>query len=101
MAITVPLRPEPNQSLQIVLGEQNCTLRLFSRDGRLYSDLAVDQTVIWSGFICRHLVGLKLYGYLAFRGQLVLVDTQGEDDPQWPGLGTRWQLVYLEEGETP
>ena len=65
--MTVPLRQEPNQSLQIVLGEQNCTLRFISRGVNLYCDLAVDQTVIWSGVICRNLVGLKLYDYLAFR----------------------------------
>ena len=68
--MTVPLRQEPNQSLQIVLGEQNCTFRFISRGVNLYCDLAVDQTVIWAGFICRNLVGLKLYDYLAFRGQL-------------------------------
>ena len=98
--MTVPLRQEPNQSLQIVLGEQNCTLRFISRGVNLYCDLAVDQTVIWSGFICRNLVGLKLYDYLAFRGQHYFVDMQGEEDPHWSGLGDRFQLVYVEEGET-
>ena len=98
--MTVPLRQEPNQSLQIVLGEQNCTLRFISRGVNLYCDLAVDQTVIWSGFICRNLVGLKLYDCLAFRGQLYLVDMQGAEGPHWSGLGERFQLVYVEEGET-
>ena len=65
--MTVPLRHEPNQSLQIVLGEQNCTLRFISR-------------------------GVNLYCYF--------VDMQGEEDPHWSGLGDRFQLVYVEEGET-
>ena len=41
--MTVPLRQEPNQSLQIVLGEQNCTLRFISRGVNLYCALAVDR----------------------------------------------------------
>lgn len=97
----VPLRAEPNQSLQIVLAGQNCTLRFVTRDGVLYSDLAMSGgdgwSLVWAGVACRERVGLKLYPYQAFRGQLVFVDLQGDGDPEWTGLGDRWRLVYLSE----
>ena len=98
--MTVPLRQEPNQSLQIVLGEQNCTLRFISRGVNLYCDLAIDQTVMCSGFICLNLVGFMLYVYLSFRWLLYFVYMFGYVDPHWSGLGDRFQLVYVEEGET-
>lgn len=100
--IEIPLRPEPNQSLQIILGTQNCTLRLITRGESLYSDLAVSDgiaTLVWAGVICRNRVGLKLYEHERFRGQLVFVDLESNDDPQWTGLGLRWRLIYLEESE--
>lgn len=100
----IPLRATPNQSMQIVLGAQNCTLRLYTRsqDGveHLYSDLAVDQSLIWGGVICQDMGPLKLYDYLPFVGQLLFVDMEGDDDPIWNGLEDRFRLVYLEEGET-
>lgn len=100
--IEIPLRQEPNQSLQIILGDQNCTLTLLTRGERLYCNLAVSAAttaVVWAGVVCRNLVGLKLYEHQLFRGQLAFVDLEGDDDPQWSGLGARWRLVYLEEGE--
>lgn len=100
----IPLRAAPNQSQQIVLGGQNCTLRLYTRtyDGtdRLYCDLAVDQNLVFGGVICQDMAGLKLYGYQPFAGQLFFVDMEGGDDPVWSGLNDRFRLVYLEEGET-
>lgn len=102
--IRIPLRPTPNQSLQIVLAGQNCTLRLYTRaqDGaeHLYCDLAVEQALVFGGVICRDMVELKLYGYLPFAGQLFFVDMQGDADPDWRGLDDRFRLVYLPEGET-
>jgi len=37
--------------------------------------------------------------YLGFSGDLEFVDTQGTDDPTFDGLGTRYQLVYLEPSD--
>ena len=99
----IPLRKVPNQSLQTLLGGQNCTLRFYTRlvadTEHLFLDLAVDQTVVFAGIICQEFVDLKLYPEWNFAGSLVFVDLQGEDPPHWQGLGTRWRLVYLESGE--
>ena len=45
----------------------------------------------------KNLVSLVPTAYLGFSGWLVFVDTQGSEDPQYAGLGTRWVLVYLDE----
>lgn len=97
---TIPLRAIPNQSLFIVLGEQNCTLRLESREPfaggiQLYAGLDVDDVTVFSGRVCREGVPLKRVDYLPFSGDLVFIDMTGDADPQWEGLGTRWRLCYL------
>lgn len=98
--IRVPLIALPDQRLQIILGNQDVTLRVYTRDNRLYTDLGVAGAMIWRGFIARNLLPCKLYPYLPFAGQLVFVDMQGLDDPRWQGLGTRWVCMYLTDAET-
>ena len=44
--------------------------------------------------LCLNLVGLVRSAYLGFIGQLAFFDTQGTSDPDYSGLGTRYQLVY-------
>lgn len=101
--VEVPLRAVPSQALGIVLGGQNVSLRFYTRDylgtPRLFCDLAVDGTMVWLGHICNNLQNLKLYSYLPFSGALRFVDLQGEAEPQWDGLGTRWVLLYGSESE--
>lgn len=99
----IPLRPVPNQSLQCILGGQNCTLRFYTREvdcvEHLFCDLALDQSLVFGGVICQDFIDLKLYAYWPFAGRLVFVDMQGESQPNWRGLNERWKLVYLEDGE--
>ena len=101
----IPLRPAPNQSLEIVLGGQNCTLRLYTRPvdmvEHLFCDIAVERNVVLSGAICQNLTPLILYRHLAFEGQLFFVDMQGDEPPHWRGLDDRFRLVWLAPDETP
>jgi hypothetical protein len=46
--------------------------------------------------LCRDLVYLVREAYLGFTGDLTFIDAEGADDPQYSGLGSRWQLVYIE-----
>lgn len=102
--IRIPLRAAPNQSLEILLGGQNCALRLYSRiaDGveRLYCDLAVNREIVFGGVVCQNMTPLKLYRHLPFRGQLLFVDMEGDAPPDWRGLDGRFRLVWLDEDET-
>jgi hypothetical protein len=97
--IRVPLLALPDQRIQMILGGQDVTLRVYTRDGHLYTDLDVSDTAVWRGFISRNCVPCKLYTHLSFFGQLVFVDMQGTQDPEWQGLGGRWLLVYLTDAE--
>lgn len=112
----VPLSANPNSTLQIVLAGQNCAIELRTLDGYAVTDaanLGTDQkylafTLDVAGVSitrtqnCLNLKRLLINRqYLGFAGDFMFVDTQpdpitGPADPQWEGLGTRWQLIYLE-----
>ena len=49
-----------------------------------------------AGVLCGNLVYLVREAYLGFAGDLDFVDTAGDDDPQYSGLCTRWQLLFIE-----
>ena len=101
---TIPLRATANQTLQVVLDGQDCSLRIYTRtlsDGgdTLFCDLDIAQRPVFYGAICLDGLPLPLYPWLGMSGRLVFVDMQGTAAPHWSGLGSRWQLVYLSPAE--
>ena len=115
----VPLAPNPNQTLQIVLAGQNCAIELRTLDGYAVTDnadftdsqpylaftLDVAGVSITRTQNCLNLKRLLINRqYLGFVGDFIFVDTQpdpttGAADPQYSGLGDRWQLIYLEASD--
>ena len=105
----VPLEALPSQTLQIVLGGQNCALSVYTLDGYDYTDptLGTPNTNVYLDFayngidvtetqICFNKKRLLINRqYLGFVGDFMFVDTQGTNDPQFAGLGSRYVLLYL------
>ena len=50
--LKIPLDAIPNQTFNITLNEQNCTIHLYQRGEYMYMDLAVDGNTIRQGMIC-------------------------------------------------
>lgn len=99
MAQVIPLSATPNQTLKCVLGGQYCTIRLMTTSAGLLIDVLVDESPIVQGVLCQDNNRLIRYAYLGFVGDLVFVDTQGSHDPEYSGLGSRYQLLYLSPGD--
>jgi hypothetical protein len=106
--LIVPLQAEPQQTLNINLNGQACILNIYTAGDDpippMYLDLYVNNTLLEGGMFA--LIGVRLVrdNYLGFLGDLVWNDTQpdpnlGPEDPQWEGVGSRWQLLYLYPGE--
>lgn len=115
----VNLTNTPNQTLQIVLAGQNCSIELRTLDGYAVTDnvdftdsqpylafsLDVAGVSITRTQNCLNLKRLLINRqYLGFVGDFLFIDTQpdpttGSADPQYAGLGSRWQLVYLEASD--
>jgi len=115
--LTVPLQAVPNQSLSVTLDGQAAEISVYQLGTppttHLYFDLAESGTPIVTCRIIRGYGGLPGTTpqyllqdalYQGFQGDFVMVDTQASAtvqalDPQYSGLGTRWQLVYVEASD--
>lgn len=94
----VPLAPVPSQTLSLVLAGQNCAIQVTTLSTGLYFSLSLDGVPVCVNTVCRNLARLLLNrGYTGFVGDLVFVDSQGEDDPVYTGLGSRFLLIYNDD----
>jgi hypothetical protein len=97
--LLVPLQPVPYQTLQITLVGQNCQLSLYVTAHGVYFDLIVNGVPVSVANLCRNIVLLNPIAYSGFIGNFFFIDTQGNEDPLWEGLGTRFMLIYLTAAE--
>lgn len=61
----------------------------------MFVDINVNGVDVVTGVIARDVVPLVCREYAGFSGNLVFIDTQGNGDPVYDGLGSRYSLVYL------
>jgi hypothetical protein len=92
----IPLQPVPSQTVQTVLSGQQCSLSVYVKAQCMFLDLALSGSPIAYAVQVKNLVSLVPTAYLGFSGWLLFLDTQGSDDPQYSGLGSRWILLYLD-----
>ena len=98
---TVPIQAVANQTLQVQLGTQACSLNIYQQTYGLYVDVYVNNVLIIAGVIAENLNRIVRSVYLGFVGDFAFVDTQGSSDPIYTGLGDRYQLIYLEPADLP
>lgn len=92
--IAIPLTATPAQTVSATLGNQSCEISVYQKRTGLYLDLSVNGALIAAGLLCRDATWLVRAEYSGFVGDLAFVDTQGNDDPVYGGLGSRFQLVW-------
>ena len=95
MPSTIPLQPVPSQTLTVLLGTQTCQINLYQQVSGLYCDLYVNNLLIIGGVVCQNLNRIVRDLYLGFIGDLCFWDTQGAQDPDYTGLGGRYNFLYL------
>ncbi|HHS9880596.1 TPA: phage baseplate plug family protein [Klebsiella aerogenes] len=91
----ISLQARTSQIFTVDLNGQNCQIRIIQRSTGVYLDLYVNNAPIVQGVICLNALKLIRYSYLGFSGDLVFVDTQGDADPAYDELGSRFKLYYL------
>ncbi len=91
----IPLASIPSQIVTVQLNGQNSQINVYQRFFGLYLDLYVNNVLIVAGCLCENLNRLVRSTYLGFQGDLGFWDTQGSSDPNYTGIGKRFQLVYL------
>jgi len=95
--LNIPLAAVASQNLSVNLAQQYCGINLYQKNTGLYLDLYVNGNAVMTGVLCRDRVYLVRQEYLDFIGDLTFIDTEGDDDPRYTGLGARWQLIYIEQ----
>lgn len=96
---TIPLLPKPAQRMAVNLANQLCTIKVYQRSTGLYLDLYVNDVLVVGGVICENANRIVRDAYFGFIGDLAFFDTQGDLDPFYSELGSRWVLNYLEASE--
>lgn len=98
--IRVPLSAVPDQTLAITLAGQACQIALRSNGGNLYFDLTAGGVSIVRTRIVRNKQLLLLDArYRPFVGDFLFNDTQGDTQPVFTELDSRYVLYYVEEAE--
>lgn len=104
MALGIPLTAVPNQIQAMALEGQSVLLAVYQRASGLYMDVISNGSPIILGVLCENKNPIVRNAYLGFLGDFFFFDSQapadGEgDDPNYTGLGDRFQLIYLESAD--
>lgn len=99
MAVTIPLQPVANQVFNVLLDGQYCTIGLYSRNGHLFMNLAVDDTNVFLNSLCVNMNSIAQFNTHLFKGMLMFFDTLGKSAPHYSELGTRYKLFYYSEAD--
>ncbi len=94
MIQVIPLIATPSQKLTVSLSGQLCAITVYQKLDHIYLDLRVLNRPLVTAAICRDRVDVVRHGYLGFIGSLAICDTQGVNDPEFSGLGSRYLLTY-------
>lgn len=95
----IPIQPIPAQTVKAVLNGQNCQITIYQKAQGLFVDVNLSGVDISLATIARDTVPLVSRDYAGLSGNLLFVDTQGANDPDYTGLGSRYSLVYLTAAE--
>lgn len=90
----IPLNPQPSQVLSVQLGGQSCRIDVRQRRTGVFVDLYVQDAPIALGMKAIDRKYMVRAAYTGFIGDLFFVDMQGSSNPQFSGLGSRWQLAW-------
>lgn len=91
---TIPLKQVQSQAVSVLLAGQPCTIELRLIGGRQYFGLSVNGSVICRNVLLVNLSRIVRAEYTGIVGDFAVIDTQGDEPPQYTGWGTRWLLVF-------
>jgi len=94
--LIIPTVVAPSQTLFTVLTSQACRINLYQKPLGLFLDLHVNDALRLGGALCLNGTLIVRDAYLGFIGDLIFFDLQGQADPIYSGLGSRWWFYYVE-----
>lgn len=97
--LTIPLGAIPYQIVSVVVNDQAFEIEIRQLGESVFTTTSVDGELVAS--TVRAVAGGSITPWPSanVNTSVVWVDTQGEDDPQYNGLGDRWLLAFEEAEE--
>lgn len=96
----VPLQAVASQTLAVTLAGQACEIALRTNGSNMYFDLTAGGVSIVRSRIVRNKQLLLIDArYQPFLGDFLFNDTQGDTQPNFAGLDTRYVLYYVDAAE--
>lgn len=92
----IQLQPLPSQQVSFVAANQQCSMTIYTKNDQMFFDLVADGVSVCSARLIRNAVPMLRAEYTGFTGDFFITDLEGQDDPSYTGLGSRWRLVYME-----
>ena len=97
--LIIPVAAVPNQIEAVPLEGQSYILVLNQRSTGLFMDVFMNGEAIILGVLCENRNLIIRNRYLGATGDFYFVDTQGEEDPDYTGLNSRFLLMYAENAD--
>lgn len=94
---TIPLNQEPAQSRAVLLAGQPFVIELYQDGGRQYFNASISGEVICLGVLLVNKSWIMRCAYKGVIGDFFVIDTQGDEAPQYTGWGTRWLLAFSDD----
>ena len=95
----IPLQKLPDQTVDVTLDGQDCTIRVRQIGTRVYVSVAVDNRSVVDNAIGLNYTAINPYPCKEFSGILFFFDNGGDEPPEWEALGSRWKLLFVPESE--
>lgn len=93
----------PSQKIKTVLDDQVVEIDIYQLRYGLFMNIIIGTVMEIGGVICQNRNRIIRNAYLnqaaGFSGDFVFNDTQGTSDPDFTGLGSQFELLYLSDDE--
>lgn len=91
----IPLQSVENQTVTVLLNNQNCQINIYQKSTGVYLDLFKDNNAIVTTRLCVDRVPIVRNRSSGFIGELVFIDEFGSQNPDYLGLGVNYRLYYV------
>lgn len=92
--MTIPLSALPYQIVSVVVNDQAFQIEARQLGGSIFTTTTVDGELVASCVRAVSGGSVTPWPSSVVKTQVLWIDTQGDADPQFSGIGSRWILAY-------
>ena len=94
--VIVPIQSLASQNLNTIINGQLICIDLYQRSTGLFMDVWLKNQRVVAGAICQNANPILHAPYLGLGGDFFFLDLQGNSDPTYDALGSRYILIYAD-----